>query len=125
MRGKLRKITHDDEDSSGSKKLKFAVGNDEPTDAYLNGTESRNGIKIVGTERVQKWKKSTVPKGKQITLGYAIGDDTHACLVDKQWGQGSTATVRRYLRFERKYVDRNKKMAEFSFDIPQGCIPNL
>ena len=66
-----------------------------------------------------------VPKGKQITLGYAIGDDTHMCLVDKQWGQGLTATVRRYLRFERKYVDRNKKMAEFSFDIPQGCIPYL
>ena len=82
-------------DSRDSKKLKFVVGNDEPTEAYLKGTESRNGIKIVGTERIQKKKKnSTVPKGKQITLGYAIGDDTHMCLVDKQWGQGLTATVR-------------------------------
>ena len=113
-------------DSRDSKKLKFVVGNDEPTEAYLKGTESRNGIKIVGMERIQKKSKSSmVPKGKQITLGYAIGDDTHMCLVDKQWGQGLTATVRRYLRFERKYVDRNKKMAEFAFDIPQGCIQHL
>ena len=68
-----------DKDSSGSKKLKFAVGNDEPTDAYLNGTESRNGIKIVGTERVQKKGRNLqFLKANKLPWGMLL-ETTHMC----------------------------------------------
>ena len=104
-----------------TKRPRFVV--DNPSTEFLAGTKSMNGFTIIGNEKIQSPQKN-LPTEKQISVGYAIGDETHIALFEKQW-KSKTITTKYYINFERKYVNAKKQYAVFTFSIPVECVPLL
>ena len=68
--------------------------------------DSMNGFTIIGNEKIQSPQKN-LPSEKQLSVGHAIGDETHIALFKKQW-KSKTITTKYYINFKRKYVNAKK-----------------
>ena len=89
----------------------------------MAGTKSINGFTIVGSEKIPSPQKN-LPTEKQLSVGHAIGDETHVALFEKQW-KSKTITTKHYINFERKFVNAKKQHAVFTFSILVECVPLL